>query len=110
PPAGPDAGARRGSRRGRARAMTFALDAVFASLAGAYAVRWFPLRKRDPSRGWRSAAVLAGLAVLWGAVASPLSGSVRGHLTGHMIQHLLIMTVAAPLILLGEPLQVFFHG
>ena len=31
----------------------------------------------------------------------------QGHLTAHMIQHLLIMTVAAPLLLLGEPVYVF---
>src|SRR6185295_2722405 len=39
-------------------------------------------------------------------VASPLARWDEGHLTGHMIQHLLIMTVAAPLLLLGEPIYV----
>jgi len=39
--------------------------------------------------------------VLWIAVASPLAHLDHHLLTAHMVQHLLIMLVAAPLILLG---------
>jgi putative membrane protein len=49
------------------------------------------------------AAFLGGLAVLWVAVASPLATLDDELLIAHMLQHLLIMTVAAPLILLGAP-------
>lgn len=54
-------------------------------------------------------AFLVGIVTLWLAVASPLAHLDQGHLTAHMIQHLLIMTVAAPLLLLGEPGLVFWR-
>jgi len=50
---------------------------------------------------WRVAAFAGGLAALWIAVASPVSHLDHHLLTAHMIQHLLLMLVAAPLILLG---------
>src|SRR5207245_7152850 len=55
--------------------------------------------------GWpssrRLAAFVAGMAVLWVVVGSPLSTLDHALLTFHMVQHLLLMTVAAPLILWG---------
>jgi putative membrane protein len=60
-----------------------------------------------PSSTWRRWAFLTGVVALWAAVASPIAHLDRGHLTGHMIQHLLLMTVAAPLLLWGEPVRVF---
>ena len=50
---------------------------------------------------WRIAAFAGGLAALWIAVASPVSHLDHHLLTAHMAQHLLLMIVAAPLILLG---------
>jgi cytochrome c oxidase assembly factor CtaG len=52
---------------------------------------------------WRLAAFIAGLVSLWVTIASPLAGLDHHLLTAHMVQHLLTMTVAAPLILLGVP-------
>ena len=43
----------------------------------------------------------AGLAAGWIAVASPVAHLDHHMLTAHMVQHLLLMVVAAPLILLG---------
>ena len=53
------------------------------------------------SEGWRAGSFLLGLLFIWIAMASPLA--VRDHemLTAHMVQHLLLMTLAPPLILLG---------
>jgi len=55
--------------------------------------------------GWpsnrRLSAFVAGMAVLWVVVGSPLSTLDHALLTFHMVQHLLLMTVAAPLILWG---------
>ena len=53
---------------------------------------------------------MTGVVSLWAAVASPLARLDQGQLTAHMIQHLLIMTVAAPLLLLGEPAFVCLSG
>jgi putative membrane protein len=61
------------------------------------------------SRAWRMtardirrlAAFLAGLLALWIALASPLAHMDHEQLTAHMVQHLLMMTIAAPLLLWG---------
>ena len=89
--------------------MTIVLDAALACLAAVYAWRWHSLRDIAPHVATlgRLSALLSGVAFLWAALASPIAHLDRGHLTGHMIQHLLIMTVAAPLLLLGEPVYVF---
>jgi putative membrane protein len=59
---------------------------------------------------WRAAGVFLGLFLIWVAVASPLASCDAGSLTVHMVQHLLLMTFAPPLILLGAPLLGFWHG
>jgi putative membrane protein len=53
--------------------------------------------------GRQLAALMGGLAALWVAVGSPLAELHHHLLTAHMAQHLLLMTVSAPLILLGIP-------
>ena len=47
--------------------------------------------------------IALGVAVLWILVASPVAHLDHHLLTAHMMQHLLLMLVAAPLILLGVP-------
>jgi cytochrome c oxidase assembly factor CtaG len=59
---------------------------------------------------WRLACFLAGLASLWLAIASPLDAFGNFLLTAHMIQHLLMMLVAPPLILLGSPQNPLLRG
>src|SRR5882762_984049 len=59
---------------------------------------------------WRVASFLFGMSLVWGALGSPLVAYDHDLLTVHMIQHLLLMTFAPALILLGEPLLVFWHG
>jgi putative membrane protein len=48
---------------------------------------------------WRVSACAAGIAVVWLTAASPLAHLDHHLLTAHMVMHLLIMTVVAPLIL-----------
>jgi putative membrane protein len=43
----------------------------------------------------------AGLTIVWIVIASPVAHLDHHLLTAHMVQHLLLMVVAAPLILLG---------
>jgi putative membrane protein len=66
---------------------------------------WYALQSAFPSliAGWRLAAFLSGLVLVWLAVGSPLSTFDHQLLTIHMLKHLLLMTVAAPLILAGAP-------
>jgi putative membrane protein len=49
----------------------------------------------------RVASLAAGLTVMWIVNASPLAHLDHHLLTAHMVQHLLLMLVAAPLILFG---------
>jgi cytochrome c oxidase assembly factor CtaG len=59
---------------------------------------------------WRLACFVAGLASFWLAIASPLDAFGNFLLTAHMIQHLLMMLVAPPLILLGSPQNLLLRG
>jgi cytochrome c oxidase assembly factor CtaG len=52
----------------------------------------------------------AGLASAWLAVAPPIGGGDGRLLTFHMIHHLLLMTIAPPLMLLGEPVMALAPG
>jgi cytochrome c oxidase assembly factor CtaG len=47
---------------------------------------------------------------VWVAVASPLAAFDEQLLTVHMVQHLLLMTIAPALILLGAPVMPMLHG
>lgn len=59
---------------------------------------------------WRAASFLFGVSLIWAALGSPLTAYDHDLLTVHMIQHLLLMTFAPGLILLGNPLLAFWHG
>jgi putative membrane protein len=59
---------------------------------------------------WRAASFLFGMSLIWAALGSPIAAYDHALLTVHMIQHLLLMTFAPALILLGEPLLAFWHG
>jgi len=59
---------------------------------------------------WRAASFFVGLFLIWVALGSPLAAFDEELLTVHMVQHLLLMTVGSPLILLGAPLMPILHG
>lgn len=52
---------------------------------------------------WRAAAFAAGVVVCWVAIASPLDALSGLLLQAHMVQHILLMMIGPPLILLGCP-------
>ena len=88
--------------------LTFAL----ALVAFVYMLGWFRLRRAFPSMisMTRVAAFMGGLLAVWIAVASPLVHLDHHLLTIHMVKHLLLMTVAAPLILWGTPVAPLFFA
>jgi putative membrane protein len=59
---------------------------------------------------WRAGSFLSGLFLIWLALGSPLAAFDEELLTVHMLQHLLLMTVAPPLILMGAPVMPLLHG
>jgi cytochrome c oxidase assembly factor CtaG len=69
---------------------------------------WMHLRHSIPS--WRAAAFLSGLFAIWIAAGSRLAMLDEELLSVHMVQHLLLMIVGAPLILLGSPVLPLLHG
>jgi cytochrome c oxidase assembly factor CtaG len=73
---------------------------------------WFHLRQAFPGAisVWRAAAFVCGVFVVWIAVGSPLGELDEELLSVHMVQHLLLMTVAPPLLLLGAPALPLLHG
>src|SRR5262245_13213132 len=72
---------------------------------------WYQMRRTlGAVPAWRAASFVLGVSLVWGALGSPIAAYDHALLTFHMIQHLLLMTFAPGLILLGEPLLVFWSG
>ena len=77
-----------------------------------YAAGWRRYRRRLRGRfsGSHLAAFLSGLACLGIAIASPLDEAAERLLSAHMVQHILLLTVAPALLLLGDPLLPLLRG
>ena len=73
---------------------------------------WRALCRTRPYQieSWRVACFLTGMLTVWIAIASPLDTLSGVLLTAHMIQHLLLMAVAPPLIVLGAPMVPMLRG
>ena len=72
---------------------------------------WLLRRARVPFLPlWRAVAFLLGMFSLWVALASPMDVFNGFVLTAHMLQHLLLMMIAPPLVLLGAPLIPMVRG
>jgi putative membrane protein len=81
--------------------------AAFLYLRGWFHLRWSCVNVIPP---WRAGSFLLGLFLIWMALGSPLSAWDEELLTVHMLQHLLLMTVAPALILLSAPVMPLLHG
>jgi len=73
---------------------------------------WSVLRVAIPARFTVSRLIsfLGGLVILEVALASPIDPFDPFFLTDHMLQHMLLMMVVPPLILLGDPEIPLLHG
>ncbi len=88
------------------------LLAALGLAAGLYLRGWLTLRRRNPQRwhaGQRNAFV-GGLAAIYLALASPIEPFAALLLQVHMVQHLLLMMAAPPLLWLGAPLFPLLRG
>lgn len=90
---------------------------VWASLSLLVAVviylrGWLALRqtRRRQIAAWRVLCFLLGILLVWIAIASPLDALSGILLTAHMIQHLLLMAIAPPLLVLGAPMVPLLRG
>jgi len=88
-----------------ALSLSLAVTSALIVVALVYLRGWLALRSTFPKLipGWRLASFMSGIVITWIGIASPLATLDHQLLTIHMLKHLLLMTVAAPLILVGAP-------
>jgi cytochrome c oxidase assembly factor CtaG len=84
-------------------------------LAGIILAVWAYLRGRTPGRrkgtdAWRARCFALALAAVGVALFSPLDALSRALASAHMVQHLLLMLVAAPLLALSAPSSTLLRG
>src|ERR1700683_683821 len=77
-----------------------------------YARGWVRIRRLDLDTigSWRAGNFILGLFFIWLAAPSPIAALDHELLTIHMVQHLLLMTLAPPLIWFGAPMKPLLHG
>lgn len=89
---------------------------IVAGIAAAALLYWrgrrrlTDLRRGGPSTWYRTLSFYLGLAVLAVALQSDIDILGATSFAFHMIQHLLVIMVAAPLILLGDPVVTVMRG
>ncbi|HVX15278.1 MAG TPA: cytochrome c oxidase assembly protein [Pirellulales bacterium] len=87
------------------------LAACLLSVA-VYHAGWRALRRRDPRRwhGARLASFSGGVVAIYLALASPIEPLASLLLEVHMLQHLLLIMAAPPLMWLGAPMFPLIRG
>lgn len=83
-----------------------------ATAALVYTTGWRRYHAKLPERyaTFQLMAFSSALACLWIAIASPLDAAADRLLSAHMVQHMLLLTVAPALLLLGDPLLPLLRG
>lgn len=78
-----------------------------------YGLGWHRLRQRGAyklANGWRLTSFLAGLAALWLAMISFIEVLQEFFFSVHMVQHILIVMIAPPLLWLADPIPFLMWG
>ena len=72
-----------------------------------YVLAYVRVRRSGRAFPWRAAAAFAaGLLVVAASLLGPIDALADASLAWHMVQHLALVTLAAPLLLLGAPLRL----
>src|SRR6266487_2565180 len=89
-----------------------AMESFQSAIVVVYLRGWHRLRSTSRNRisARRAGSFFIGLFLIWAALASPLAGFDHQLLTAHMAEHLLLMTLAPPLIWLGAPIIALRNG
>jgi putative membrane protein len=90
-----------------------ALPLLSLVAVGGMYLRGFVLARRtrpEELPAWRAGCFFAGIASIWIAIASPIDALDDFLLTAHMIQHLILMSIAPPLLVLGTPVVPLLRG
>jgi putative membrane protein len=90
----------------------FAWPLTSVATALIYFRGWLSARRAFPHliSGWRLSAFATGLFLVWIVIGSPVAPLDHRSLTIHMVKHLVLMTIAAPLILEGAPVFTLACG
>src|ERR1700726_658654 len=85
---------------------------LLLAVAALYLRGWIHLRAELPNKytTGRLAAFAGGLVVILLALVSPVDAFGDMMLSAHMIQHLLLISIAPPLLLLGQPVLPLLRG
>jgi cytochrome c oxidase assembly factor CtaG len=85
---------------------------AFAWVVGAAILYWLGGGRvgRSRSAGWRTVCFVAGLATIVVALDSPVDDLAEELLWVHMVQHILLLVVAPPLLALARPWNRMWHG
>jgi cytochrome c oxidase assembly factor CtaG len=78
-----------------------------AVTAAAYVVAAVTVSRRNPGRPWpadRTAGFLGGLLLAWIVILGPIGAWDDTFFWAHMVQHIALMMIIAPLLLLGRPI------
>jgi putative copper resistance protein D len=89
------------------------VTAVVAVSVGLYLWGVIRVARRHPARpwpAWRTAAFLGGVLVLVLATQSGIGSYDELLFYDHMIQHLMLLMVAPPLLIAGQPLTLLLHA
>ena len=89
------------------------VSAITIILAAAYLSGTWRVARRHPARPWpvrRTLAFLLGLAVVTVATQSSIGAYDDMLFSVHMIQHLLLIMVAPPLLVAGRPVTLLLHA
>jgi putative membrane protein len=88
------------------------IDHVGIAVAGMAAVAVYGLAwiRRPHATGWHLWAWTAGIGAIVLASSPWLESAADRSFTGHMLQHLLVIAVSAPLLVLAEPLQTMMRA
>ncbi len=86
-------------------ALALTMDGLIVAVAAVYVVASVTLRRRG--RRWRigqTILFLSGLLAVFAALGSGLAAYDDGDIRAHVVQHVVLMMVAPPLLVLGRPL------
>ena len=89
------------------------ITAFAVIVAGLYLWGVLRVRRRHPARPWplyRTALFLGGLAVVVIATESGIGSYDDVLFWDHMVQHLLLLMVAPPLLVVGQPATLLLHA
>ena len=89
------------------------VSAALLLLAAGYLAGVWRVARRHPARPWpaaRTMAFLAGLAVTGVATQSSIGAYDDVLFSDHMVQHLLLIMIVPPLLVLGRPVTLLLHS